>query len=97
MKVRLATQVLSHTVSSAMCTGLSTGKLPSRAAANAEFIKKFNKIFDFLNSSSSVCPKRMNKPITLDSDHCAFMKEMSTFVQKIKVKDPSNGKAVTNT
>ena len=81
MKVRLATQVLSHTVSSAMCTGVSTGQLPSRAAATAEFIE-----FDSLNSSSSDSPKRLNKPITQDSDHCEFMKELSTFVQKIEVK-----------
>ena len=86
MKVRLATQVMSHTVSSAMCTGVSTGQLPSRAAATAEFIEKFDQIFDSLNSSSSDSPKRLNKPITQDSDHCEFMKELSTFVQKIEVK-----------
>ncbi len=97
MKVKLATQVLSHTVSSAMCTGVSTGQLPSRAAATAEFIETIDQIFDSLNSSSFESPKNFNKPITQDFDHCKFMKEMSTFVQNIKVKDRSNGKDVTNT
>lgn len=97
MKVKLATQVLSHTVSSAMYTGVSTGQLPPRAAATAEFIEMFDQIFDSLNSSSFESPKPINKPITQDSNHCKFLKEMSNFVQKIKVKDPSNGKDVTNT
>jgi len=96
MKVKLATQVLSHTVSSAICTAVSTGQLPSRAAATAEFVETFDQIFDSLNSSSPESPKRLNKPITQDSGHCEFMKEMSSFVKNIKVIDPSNGKDVTN-
>ena len=96
MKVKLATQVLSHTVSSAFSTGVSTGQLPPRAAAAAELVEKFDRIFDSLKSSSPESPKHFNKPISQDSGHCEFMEETSCFVKNIKVIDPSNGKDVTN-
>ena len=87
VKEKFATQVLSHTVSSAICTGVST----------AEFVETFDQIFESLNSCSHESPKWLNKPITPDSGHCEFMKEMSSFVKNMKVIDPSNGKDVTNT
>ena len=80
MKVRLATQVLCHTVSLAMYTGVNTGQRPPRAVATAEFIEKFDQIVDSLNRSSSDSLKRLSKPLTQHSDHCEFIKEMSTFV-----------------
>ena len=52
MKVKLATQVLSHTVSAAVSTYLSLGQLPSSACGTAELISKLDKTFDCLNSSS---------------------------------------------
>lgn len=88
MKVKLATQVLKHTVFSVICTGVSTGQPPPRAAATAELVEKFDQIFDSLNSSSPESPKHLNKHITQDSGHCEFMKEMSSFVKNIKVIDP---------
>jgi hypothetical protein len=50
MKVKLATQVLSHTVSAAMLMALSSNVLPPSAAGTAELMAKFE-IFDCLNSS----------------------------------------------
>ena len=52
MQVKLATQVLSHTVAAAISTYVSVGILPASAAGTAEFITTFDKIFDCLNSSS---------------------------------------------
>ena len=96
MKVKLATQVLSHTVSAAMLMAVSGNLLPPSAAGTAEFVAKFDEIFDCLNSSSLRSKKTRNRPITSKSDHLAFMGQMCSFVKSISVKNPINGKDVTN-
>ncbi len=52
MKVRYATQALSHTVSAAIETYVSLGRLPSSACGTAELISKLDDTFDSLNSST---------------------------------------------
>ncbi len=96
MKVKLATQVLSHTVSSVMLTAVSGGLLPPSAVGTAEFIEKFDQTFDCLNSSSFKTPKLYKKPLTSQSHHFAFLAEMQSLVNKLEVKDPATGKDVTS-
>lgn len=50
MKVKYATQVLSHSVKAAMNTAVETKQLPAEAKRTAEFIGQLNDIFDCLNS-----------------------------------------------
>ncbi|XP_054289856.1 uncharacterized protein LOC129005088 [Macrosteles quadrilineatus] len=50
MKVKLATQVFSHSVTAAMQTAVGTGQLPADAVNTATFIGRLNDIFDCLNS-----------------------------------------------
>jgi hypothetical protein len=50
MKVNLAAQVMSHTVSSAMVTAVQTLQLPPEAEDTATFIRRVNDIFDAMNS-----------------------------------------------
>lgn len=52
MKVKLAAQILSATVSAAFNTYISLGILPAEASFTAEFIDRFNKLFDILNAST---------------------------------------------
>ena len=52
MKVKLATQVLSHTVAATICMYVSVGALPSSAMGTAEFIQRFDSVFDCVNSST---------------------------------------------
>ena len=59
MKVKLASQVLKHTVYSAICTGVSTGQPPPGEAATAELVEKFDQIFDSLKSD---CLQKSNIP-----------------------------------
>lgn len=96
MKVKLATQVLSHTVSAAMLMAVSGGLLPASAAGTAELVANFDKIFDSLNSTSFKSHKPHNRPITAESDHCQFMNEMHTFIKGVTVKDPTTGKDMTS-
>ena len=97
MRVKLATQVMSHTVSSAMLMAISGNVLPAYAAGTAEFLARFDEIFDCLNSSSFKSQKPRNRPITSKSDHCQFMDQMCSFVKSLKVRDVVTGKDVTNT
>lgn len=52
MKVKLATQIFSHSVSSAMHTLISLMELPPAALHTATFVKKINDMFDVMNSRS---------------------------------------------
>ncbi|CAB3980293.1 Transposable element P transposase [Paramuricea clavata] len=97
MKVKLATQVLSHTVAAAMLMYVSIGTLPPSATGTSELLSKFDKVFDCLNSSSFKAGKILNRPITSTSSHLQFMKEMIPFIASIRVINPQNKKDVTNT
>lgn len=52
MKVKLATQVFSHSVAVAMHTYINFNVIPKEATTTANFIKKMNDLFDLLNSST---------------------------------------------
>lgn len=96
MKVKLATQVLSHTVASTMNMYIALGALPPSAVGTAEFISNFNNIFDCLKSSTLNSPKMYKKPISKDSPHHQFLADMLTFVVSIKVVDKESEEDVTN-
>lgn len=52
MKVKLASQVFSHSVRIAMHTYIEFKVLPTEASITANFILKMNNIFDLLNSNN---------------------------------------------
>lgn len=61
MRVKLAMQVFSHTVASALKTALETKQLKSTTAAcTADFIAKMNGIIDCLNSKALICANPYN-------------------------------------
>ena len=96
MKVKLATQVLSHSVAAGLNMAVSGGLLSASAAGTAEMVSKFDEIFYCLNSSTFNTPKELNRPITASSTHVQDMEEMIEYVKKIKVVDPANQKDVTS-
>ncbi|CAH0718938.1 unnamed protein product, partial [Brenthis ino] len=53
MKVKLATQVLSHSVSGGMYAKISAGELTTNATVTANLINSMDKLFDTLNSDCS--------------------------------------------
>jgi hypothetical protein len=99
MKVRYATQVLSHLVSARILMMGSLGAMPSNAAGTAELISNFDQLFDCLNSSSPKSPKLHRQGISNDTIHKQFLTEMLTFIKSIKVvpteKNRSNREDVT--
>ncbi|XP_064473292.1 uncharacterized protein LOC135387973 isoform X2 [Ornithodoros turicata] len=52
MKVKLATQVLSNSVSTGIAVLISVGCMPPAATETSEFLLKMDQLFDCLNSSS---------------------------------------------
>ena len=63
MKVCLATQVFSHSVSTAMRTYVKFGQLDESALQTADFVELIDQLFDIMNSRSNVKHK-WKKPLT---------------------------------
>ena len=52
MKVKYATQVISHSVAASICMHISVGSLPPTAMGTAELLSTFDSVFDCINSST---------------------------------------------
>jgi hypothetical protein len=83
MKVKYATQILSHFVSATILTYVCLGALPSTGASPAELVANFNKIFDCLNNSTLNSPKQHRRPIRDKSVHHEFLSDMLSFIKVI--------------
>ena len=94
MKVKYATQVLSHTVAAALYTHISSETLPQDAEGTAEFIDLFDNLFDCLNSSTFSTPVILRKPITLDSTHLTFLQEVLSVINSIQFFEPEKGQKI---
>ena len=84
MKVKLATQVMSHTVAASLCMYVSVGALDSTAMGTAEVIQKFDSIFDCVNSSSLHSSKKLKCALSDQTTHQEFMKAIA-FIKGLKV------------
>ena len=94
MKVKYATQVLSHTVAASICTYASMGGLPPTSLGTAELLSKFDSLFDCVNSSTISSVKEFKSAISTNNSHITFLKQSITFIQGIKV---FNGEANVTT
>ncbi|XP_022161765.1 uncharacterized protein LOC111027676 [Myzus persicae] len=85
MRVCLATQTLSHSVSSGMMTLISLNEMKSSAIHTARFIEFFDNLFDVFNSITHSEAKTLRKPLTKTSDHWNFLNEAEQVLGKLKV------------
>lgn len=90
MKVKLASQIFSHSVAVAMYTYIDFKALPEEAKCTAEFINKMNTFFDMLNSNTL---KDFNAFMGTDNQ-ILFLEEMDLLFKNLEVKS-INGKNVT--
>ncbi|CAK1592306.1 unnamed protein product, partial [Parnassius mnemosyne] len=85
MRVNLAAQVFSHSVSAGLYSKISDGVLTTEALATAELVSKMDKLFDLLNSSTSNL--KNGKPhatnISKTSPHWEFFNEMRGFFKSL--------------
>ena len=85
MRVKLATQVLSHTVAASLCMYASLGGLPSTVMGTGEFVLKFDSVFDCVNCSILHSTKKLKCPLNDISPNKEFMKEAINFIKGLKV------------
>ncbi len=93
--VKLASQVLSRSMSSALYFCVSQGIMSQSSVFTAEFVEKFDIIFDCLNSTvaqNSMKPYR----IQLIKDNLPFnyLKDSRKFISDLKLIDKKNSKSV---
>lgn len=94
MKVKYAVQVLSATVASGMNLYIRFGVLPAAAVGTSEFIERFDKLFDILNSSSVISSKIFSRAFKNDEYQKAFLNECKEFFSNVTITD-INGRDVT--
>jgi len=97
MKVKLASQALSHSVAAGIETYISHNQLPVDAMATAEFCGRVNDLFDCFNSSTLKCRSAPNRSaLSTGSCHLKLLNDISTWLDGIKVIDRVTGKQLTN-
>lgn len=84
MKVKLASQVFSHSVASAIDLLANLGKLPQEAGITAKFIAEINDLFDCFNSryTDSVPLRRR---MTGSSDHVRILNKTLTTLSELEI------------
>ena len=86
MKVRYASQVLSHIVAASLCTYVSISGLPQSAMGiAAQFVSKFDSLFNCVKSSTIKSPKTLRSVVTKNCTHKGFLKVARTFIKRLQV------------
>lgn len=88
MRVRLASQSISSTVSAGIYTLASIGASSSTAINTAEIIEKIDKLFDVFNSSQFKA-KASRRPFFARKEQIDFLNEMKSFFENITFFDSS--------
>lgn len=87
MRVCLASQILSHSVSSGMMTLIAHNLLPPKAINTANFIQLMDNLFDTFNSISFNESKVYRKPLSENSCHWELLNEARKVLTKIHVQN----------
>lgn len=83
MHIRQAAQVLSRTVAAGLSTYVSIARLPSSARDTAEFIAKWNDIFDSVSGRSWKVCETLKKPAKMTT-HLLFWKEAIEWLREVR-------------
>ena len=87
MKVKFASQVLSHTVAAGLCSYVSMGNLPASALGTAELLSTFDSIFDSVNSSTLFSTKKLKCAMSDSTLHQKFLNEAIAFILSLEIRD----------
>jgi hypothetical protein len=96
MKIKLAAQILSHSIAAGLETCIATGNVPAEAAATATLCQNFNDLFDCFNSSTIRDSVRLRCALFPNSGHLNRLITLAAWLKSIKVIDRSSGKDVTS-
>lgn len=96
MKVKFATQVLSHSVASAISTYVSLKALPEDAMDTVYIIDKFDKLMDIFNADNILAAKKHRTAFSGEEFKVQFLEETSEFLKTLKVVSKDLSKNKTN-
>ena len=91
MKVCFATQLLSRSVASGICTNIDNNEMDESGRDTANFLMMMNNLFDSLNSSYLRNSVEYKRAYTGEESQKAFFKKMISFLQELKLINPTNG------
>ncbi|KAK9737930.1 Transposase IS4 [Popillia japonica] len=85
MKVKLASQVFSNSVTVGLNTYISFNELPQSATFTAHFIEDMDKLFDVLNSSRFKDCKPLQAAFIGNSAQVTVLQKMKSFFEEVKI------------
>ena len=83
LRVKLATQVLSHSVAAGISTMVALHALPAEAKDTAVFIDRFDKLFNAMNSYTLKSSRPFQNAITNTSQHRNFLQEALCWLRTV--------------
>lgn len=86
LRVKLATQVLSHSVASGMKVMAEWDIIEKDAVPTADFLESFDQLFNAFNSSTLSSPSLMKHAFSNSSGHKQFVIDKLQWLKKIKSK-----------
>lgn len=87
MKVKYAAQVLSHSVAASIEYLVSINKMEPEALATSTYCRRFNDLFDCLNSSSPFDIVKFRRPLTVNSDSSIYIQECLNFLENLQASN----------
>lgn len=97
IQVQFATELLSHTVATAISCYIDFQALPEPAKETVKFIKLMNDLFDILNSSSVHSTCEYQQAFCGSVTQITFMNEMLQFFKSLRLISSTTGRDVTST
>ena len=94
MRVRLAAQTLSHSVSVGMKMLITNQQLPVSAKGTAEFAEKIDTIFALLNSRVRISDRPARCAVTNQNDNLRRLDELKTWISSWKFKGTRSQSAI---
>ncbi|CAK1597444.1 unnamed protein product [Parnassius mnemosyne] len=86
MRVKLAAQVFSHSVTTGMLMKIAQNELPAEAHVTATFVQKFDELFDAVNADSPDLRrgKKYSTNLNKKTPHLALFRNMREFISNMK-------------
>ena len=83
MNVKLATQVLSHSVASGIRAYIALNQMSSDANPTADFVERINRLFDIMNSNNPKVNNKWKKPLTSETvEQLQELKNAAQWIEK---------------
>ena len=86
LRVKYAAQVLSHSVAAGMSAFIALGALPQEAQPTADFLDKFDQLFNCFNSKCSTSAAPLRYALSAESKHHAFLVDTLSWLKTVRSK-----------